>query len=168
MLGLLRINDLIDHRLVSLAKNAAAFFSRSRSARNNSFSRRNRANSFCMSSCGPHRRSVSRLSDIHRVKLEAVLDEELHRFAAEGPTDEELTRALALSERQWLDGTADFGGLADQYSRFACLHGDPRLADGMLSRLREITLAQVRRAATELLPEHAARVAYHADRSTDA
>jgi len=102
------------------------------------------------------------------VKLEAVLDEELHRFAAEGPTDEELTRALALSERQWLDGTADFGGLADQYSRFACLHGDPRLADGMLSRLREITLAQVRRAATELLPEHAARVAYHADRSTDA
>src|SRR6202043_1487319 len=70
MLGLLRINDLIDHRLVSLAKNAAAFFSRSRSTRNNSFSRRNRANSFCMSSCGPDRRSVSRLSDIHRVRLD--------------------------------------------------------------------------------------------------
>src|SRR6202045_1297852 len=70
MLGLLRINDLIDHRLVPLAKNAAVFFSRSRPARNNSFSRRNRANSFCMSSCGPHRRSVSRLSDIHRVKLD--------------------------------------------------------------------------------------------------
>src|SRR3984893_12909319 len=65
MLGLLRINDLIDHRLVSFAKNAAAFFSRSPPPRNTSFPRRNRANSFCMSSCGPDRRSVSSLCDCH-------------------------------------------------------------------------------------------------------
>src|SRR5680860_1493806 len=41
------------HRLVSLAKKAVAFFSKSLSARRSSFSRRKRASSFSTSSCGP-------------------------------------------------------------------------------------------------------------------
>ncbi|WP_329455128.1 M16 family metallopeptidase [Streptomyces sp. NBC_01497] len=97
--------------------------------------------------------------------LEQHLDEELWTFAAEGPTEEELARALASAEREWLDGTADFGGRADQYSRFACLHGDAALADGVVARLRAVTPEQVRRAAAGLLPEQCARVVYHTDRS---
>jgi predicted Zn-dependent peptidase len=100
--------------------------------------------------------------------LERLLDEELRAFAAAGPTAEEMVRARALAEREWLDETADFGGRADQYARFACLHGDPALADGVLPRLRAVTAEQVRRAAVRMVPEHCARVVYHTDRSVHA
>ncbi|MCA1220634.1 M16 family metallopeptidase [Streptomyces sp. 8L] len=100
--------------------------------------------------------------------LERHFDEELRAFAATGPTGDELPRARALAEREWLDETADFAGRADQYGRFACLHGDAALADGVVARLRAVTAEQVRRAAADLLPERSARVVYHPERSAQA
>ena len=92
--------------------------------------------------------------------VEAALDSELRLLAEDGPSDEEMTRAIAMKEREWLDETSDFGGQADQLSRFATLFGDPGLAATATTRLGEVTAGQVRQAARELLPEHAARVIY--------
>jgi predicted Zn-dependent peptidase len=79
-----------------------------------------------------------------------------------------MSRAIAMKEREWLDETSDFGGQADQLSRFASLFGDPGLAGAVTARLREVTPGQVQQAARLLLPQHAARVVYPGQRGEQA
>jgi predicted Zn-dependent peptidase len=99
-------------------------------------------------------------ADADIAAVETALDSELRLLAEDGPSDEEMTRAIAMKEREWLDETSDFGGQADQLSRFATLFADPGLAATATARLGEVTPEQVRQAARQLLPPHAARVIY--------
>ena len=72
--GLVRINELIPHRLVSQkrfgTKKAVAFFNRSRSCRKISFSLRNLASSLVISGSGVVNGSASRSSRFHLFNVE--------------------------------------------------------------------------------------------------
>ncbi|MFW5472171.1 M16 family metallopeptidase [Knoellia sp. CPCC 206450] len=101
-------------------------------------------------------------------EVEAVLVEELERFAVEGPTEAEMDAALAQAERSWLSMLASQEERADALSHYASLHGDPRLVNTHLDRLRAVTPEQVREAAAVWLrPESRAVVAYRGDVETE-
>ena len=100
--------------------------------------------------------------------VEQALVEELERFAVEGPTEAEMDAALAQAERGWLSVLASQEERADALSHYTLLHGDPRLVNTHLDRLRAVTAEQVRTAAaTWLCPESRAVVAYRTDVETE-
>ena len=100
--------------------------------------------------------------------VEATLLEELERFAVEGPTEAEMDAAMAQAERGWLHMLASQEERADALSHYALLHGDPRLVNTHLDRLRAVTPEQVRAAAARWLrPESRAVVAYRTDVPTE-
>ncbi|MEV7218051.1 pitrilysin family protein [Kitasatospora cineracea] len=94
-------------------------------------------------------------------QIEAAVDEELARFAAEGPTAEELERAQAQIEREWLDRLTTVAGRADELCRYAVLFGDPKLVDGALPKVLDVTAEEVRAvAAARLRPDNRAVLVY--------
>ncbi|MCC9309239.1 insulinase family protein [Kitasatospora sp. RB6PN24] len=94
-------------------------------------------------------------------QIELAVDEELARFAAEGPTTEELERAQAQIEREWLDRLTTVAGRADELCRFAVLFGDPKLVNGAVARVLDITADEVRAvAAARLRPDNRAVLVY--------
>ncbi|QKW21911.1 insulinase family protein [Kitasatospora sp. NA04385] len=94
-------------------------------------------------------------------QIEAAVDEELARFAAEGPTAAELERAQAQIEREWLDRLTTVAGRADELCRYAVLFGDPKLLDGALPKVLDVTAEEVRAlAAARLRPDNRAVLVY--------
>ncbi|WSJ71885.1 insulinase family protein [Kitasatospora sp. NBC_01302] len=94
-------------------------------------------------------------------QIELAVDEELARFAAEGPTAEELERAQAQIEREWLDRLTTVAGRADELCRYAVLFGDPKLVNGALDRVLEVTAEEVQAvAAARLRPDNRAVLVY--------
>ncbi|WP_282202740.1 M16 family metallopeptidase [Kitasatospora fiedleri] len=94
-------------------------------------------------------------------QIEAAVDEELARFAAEGPTAEELERAQAQIEREWLDRLTTVAGRADELCRYAVLFGDPKLVNGALPKVLDVTAEEVRAvAAARLRPDNRAVLVY--------
>jgi predicted Zn-dependent peptidase len=94
-------------------------------------------------------------------QVEIAVDEELARFAADGPTTEELERAQAQIEREWLDRLTTVAGRADELCRFAVLFGDPKLVNGAVARVLDITAEEVRAvAAARLRPDNRAVLVY--------
>jgi predicted Zn-dependent peptidase len=101
--------------------------------------------------------------------VEAAVDEELARFAAEGPTPEELERAQAQIEREWLDRLDTVSGRADELCRYAVLFGDPKLVDGALAKVLDVTAEEVRAvAARYLTPDNRAVLTYEPAPPSDA
>jgi predicted Zn-dependent peptidase len=93
--------------------------------------------------------------------VEAAVDEELARFAAEGPTPAELERAQAQIEREWLDRLDTVNGRADELCRYAVLFGDPKLVDGALAKVLDVTAEEVQAvAARYLTPDNRAVLTY--------
>ncbi|HTZ93511.1 MAG TPA: pitrilysin family protein [Streptosporangiaceae bacterium] len=94
-------------------------------------------------------------------QVEAAIDEELARFAADGPTPEELERAQAQLEREWLDRLGPVAGRADELCRYAVLFGDPQLAFSAVSRILDISAAEVQAvAAARIRPDNRAVLVY--------
>lgn len=94
-------------------------------------------------------------------QIDAAVDEELARFAAEGPTPEELERARAQIEREWLDRLTTVSGRADELCRYAVLFGDPKLVNGALAKVLDVTAEEVKAiAAARLRPDNRAVLAY--------
>ncbi|MFE1320153.1 M16 family metallopeptidase [Kitasatospora phosalacinea] len=94
-------------------------------------------------------------------QIEAAVDEELARFAAEGPTAAELERAQAQIEREWLDRLTTVAGRADELCRYAVLFGDPKLVNGALPKVLDVTAEEVRAvAAARLRPDNRAVLVY--------
>ncbi|WP_035846187.1 M16 family metallopeptidase [Kitasatospora azatica] len=94
-------------------------------------------------------------------QIDTAVDEELARFAADGPTTEELERAQAQIEREWLDRLTTVAGRADELCRYAVLFGDPKLVNGALDRVLDITAEEVRAvAAARLRPDNRAVLVY--------
>ncbi len=94
-------------------------------------------------------------------QIDAAVDEELARFAAEGPTAAELERAQAQIEREWLDRLTTVSGRADELCRYAVLFGDPKLVNGALAKVLDVTAEEVRAvAAARLRPDNRAVLAY--------
>jgi predicted Zn-dependent peptidase len=101
--------------------------------------------------------------------VEAAVDEELARFAAEGPTPEELERAQAQIEREWLDRLDTVNGRADELCRYAVLFGDPKLVDGALAKVLDVTAEEVQAvAARYLTPDNRAVLTYEPAPQADA
>ncbi|PYC86157.1 peptidase M16 [Streptomyces tateyamensis] len=100
-------------------------------------------------------------------QIDQAIDEELARFAADGPTAEELERAQAQIEREWLDRLTTVAGRADELCRYAVLFGDPKLVNGALGRVLDVTADEVRAvAAARLRPDNRAVLVY--EPTTDA
>ncbi|KIF67484.1 peptidase M16 [Streptomyces sp. AcH 505] len=94
-------------------------------------------------------------------QIESAVDEELARLAEEGPTDEEMERAQAQLEREWLDRLGTVAGRADELCRYAVLFGDPQLALTAVTRVLDITAAEVKAvAAARLRPDNRAVLVY--------
>jgi predicted Zn-dependent peptidase len=94
-------------------------------------------------------------------QIEAAIDEELARLGADGPSPEELERAQAQLEREWLDQFSTVAGRADELCRYAVLFGDPQLAFTAVSRILDITAAEVKAvAAARLRPDNRAVLVY--------
>ncbi|MFE6056143.1 M16 family metallopeptidase [Kitasatospora sp. NPDC056446] len=116
---------------------------------------------------------VKTSGDATLAQIDAAVDEELARFAAEGPTAEELERAQAQIEREWLDRLTTVAGRADELCRYAVLFGDPKLVNGALAKVLDVTAEEVRAvAAARLNPDNRAVLAYEptaaeADAETD-
>ncbi|HYN29790.1 MAG TPA: pitrilysin family protein [Dermatophilaceae bacterium] len=101
--------------------------------------------------------------------VEADVLEEMERFAEQGPEPEELEAAVAQTERCWLQALASPEERADLLSHHALLHGDPRLVNTHVERVRAVGADTVRAAAAALLrPEQRAVVAYLVDPGGDA
>ena len=108
--------------------------------------------------------SADVLEGIDPEVVERAICEELERFAAAGPTDEELEAAVAETERSWLSALAGQDERADQISHYAALYDDPGYVNSFLDRVRAVTAAEIRAAATAyLLPQQRAVVAYLVD-----
>ncbi|MFE9427260.1 M16 family metallopeptidase [Kitasatospora sp. NPDC006697] len=104
---------------------------------------------------------VKAAGDAAIADIERAIDEELARFAADGPTTEELERAQAQIEREWLDRLTTVAGRADELCRYAVLFGDPKLVNGALARVLEVTAEEVRAvAAARLRPDNRAVLVY--------
>ncbi|GAA1981814.1 M16 family metallopeptidase [Kitasatospora viridis] len=104
---------------------------------------------------------VKAAGDASIAEIEQAVDEELARFAADGPTPEELERAQAQIEREWLDRLTTVAGRADELCRFAVLFGDPKLVNGALARVQQVTAEEVRAlAAARLRPDNRAVLVY--------
>jgi predicted Zn-dependent peptidase len=94
-------------------------------------------------------------------QIEAAIDEELARLGADGPSPEELERAQAQLEREWLDRLSTVAGRADELCQYAVLFGDPQLAFTAVSRILDITAAEVKAvAAARLRPDNRAVLVY--------
>jgi predicted Zn-dependent peptidase len=94
-------------------------------------------------------------------QIESAIDEELARLGADGPSPEELERAQAQLEREWLDQFSTVAGRADELCRYAVLFGDPQLAFTAVSRILDITAAEVTAvAAARLRPDNRAVLVY--------
>jgi predicted Zn-dependent peptidase len=101
-------------------------------------------------------------------QIEAAIDEELARLAADGPSPEELERAQAQVEREWLDRFSTVAGRADELCRYAVLFGDPQLAFTAISRILDISAAEVEAvAAARLRPDNRAVLVYEPTSSAD-
>ena len=104
-------------------------------------------------------------SDASLEQIEAVIEEEIAMLAATPPTAEEVERATALIERSWLDQLTGVQGRADQFCRFATLHGDPALLLGTIDRSLAVTPERVQEAvATLMRPDARAVLTYHMQR----
>ncbi|TQF03225.1 insulinase family protein [Kitasatospora acidiphila] len=104
---------------------------------------------------------VKAAGDATIAQIELAVDEELARFAAEGPSAEELERAQAQVEREWLDRLTTVAGRADELCRFAVLFGDPKLVNGAVARVLDVTAEEVRAvAAARLRPDNRAVLVY--------
>ncbi|MFI9274749.1 M16 family metallopeptidase [Kitasatospora sp. NPDC052896] len=102
-------------------------------------------------------------------RIDRAIDEELARFAAEGPSPEELERAQAQIEREWLDRLTTVSGRADELCRYAVLFGDPKLLNGALERVLDVTAEEVRAiAAARLRPDNRAVLVYEPTNADDA
>jgi predicted Zn-dependent peptidase len=94
-------------------------------------------------------------------EIQAAVDEEQARLGAGGPADEEMERAQARLEREWLDRLGTVAGRADELCRYAVLFGDPQLAFSAISRILDVTSAEVRAvAAAQLRPDNRAVLEY--------
>jgi predicted Zn-dependent peptidase len=94
-------------------------------------------------------------------QIEAAIDEELARLGADGPSPEELERAQAQLEREWLDRLSTVAGRADEVCQYAVLFGDPQLAFTAVSRILDITAAEVKAvAAARVRPDNRAVLVY--------
>jgi hypothetical protein len=101
-------------------------------------------------------------------QIEAAIDEELARLAADGPSPEELERAQAQIEREWLDRLSTVAGRADELCRYAVLFGDPQLAFTAITRILDISAAEVEAvAAARLRPDNRAVLVYEPTSSPD-
>jgi predicted Zn-dependent peptidase len=101
-------------------------------------------------------------------QIEAAIDEELARLGADGPSPEELERAQAQVEREWLDRLSTVAGRADELCRYAVLFGDPQLAFTAISRILDISAAEVEAvAASRLRPDNRAVLVYEPTSSPD-
>ena len=101
-------------------------------------------------------------------QIEAAIDEELARLAADGPSPEELERAQAQIEREWLDRLSTVAGRADELCRYAVLFGDPQLAFTAITRILDISAAEVKAvAAARLRPDNRAVLVYEPTSSPD-
>jgi predicted Zn-dependent peptidase len=94
-------------------------------------------------------------------EIEAAVDEELARLGADGPSAEEMERAQARLEREWLDRLGTVASRADELCRYAVLFGDPQLAFTAISRILDVTPAEVQAiAAARLRPDNRAVLEY--------
>jgi len=94
-------------------------------------------------------------------QIEAAIDEELARLGTDGPSPEELERAQAQLEREWLDRLSTVAGRADELCRYAVLFGDPQLAFTAVSRILDISAAEIEAiAASRLRPDNRAVLVY--------
>jgi predicted Zn-dependent peptidase len=101
-------------------------------------------------------------------QIEAAIDEELARLGANGPSPEELERAQAQVEREWLDRLSTVAGRADELCRYAVLFGDPQLAFTAITRILDISAAEVEAvAAARLRPDNRAVLVYEPTSSPD-
>ena len=72
-----------------------------------------------------------------------------------------MERAQALLEREWLDRLGTVAGRADELCRYAVLFGDPQLAFTAVSRILDVTAAEVQAvAAARLRPDNRAVLEY--------
>jgi predicted Zn-dependent peptidase len=83
--------------------------------------------------------------------IEKVADEEIDRFVAEGPTKTELERYLSTFERGMLSGLQSVARKADRMNLYAFYFDEPNSFRRDLERYREVTLADIRRWAGEVL-----------------
>jgi zinc protease len=78
-----------------------------------------------------------------------------------GPTAGDLARVLAQTETDFVASMQSAGDRAEQLSRFATYHGEPRLLNDQLPRYRAVTVESVRTMAAERLgPDNRASLVY--------
>lgn len=89
-------------------------------------------------------------------EMEKAVDAEVARFKSEGPTVEELTRAFNVREAQTIFGmqtVGGFGGKSDQLNSYATFNGKPDYFQADLDRYRNLTAADVKKAANTYLTD---------------
>jgi predicted Zn-dependent peptidase len=101
---------------------------------------------------------VQASGDADLAHIEEIVDEEIGGLEI---TADDLDRAKAQHERHWLEQTSDFGGRADEISRFATLFDDPRQINEVVARSGAVTVEEAAAVAAEWLrPEARALLRY--------
>jgi len=86
-----------------------------------------------------------------RVRVEAIIREEVERLQREPITQDELNRVIVSTESSFVWRLESLSGRADQLQWFNHHAGDPGYADIYLQRMRAITPQMVRSAAVKYL-----------------
>ncbi len=84
-------------------------------------------------------------------QLQAMVNEEIERIAREGITERELTRVRNVQLAGMLNQLAGVLGKADQLNYYNYIAGDPDYITRDAARFRNLTAAQVQRAAQQYL-----------------
>ena len=95
--------------------------------------------------------------------LEKAIDEQLEKIRSEGPTQAELDRARNLIETHMITGLerlGGFGGLADRLNQYNQFLHDPGYLPKDLERYNRVTVADVKRIASERLKTSARAVVW--------
>ena len=96
-------------------------------------------------------------------EAEAVVDDEIRRLATEGPTDDELAIAVAMIERDFVQGLEDAMGTAMEVAETGALYPGRTPIVDTLAELAAVTADDVREfAATWLSPDNRVALVYEA------